>query len=243
MIVAISQPTFLPWLGYFNLIAAADVFVFLDTVQFERQSWQSRNRLRTAKGDIQWLAVPVSKQPLATLVRDVAIAPNPPVWRRKMSGTIATCLGKAPFFKEAKSLADNILGDDSTFDKLADMNIRFIGDILRDFNITTRLVRSSDLPVAGHRSDLLVDICRHLGATTYYSNAGSSAYLEESRPIFREAGVSIIYQGWNHPLYKQTGPGFVSHLSCLDAIACMGTDAAAASVRTGMPPSASHIVG
>lgn len=241
MIVAISQPTFLPWLGYFNLIATADVFVFLDTVQFERQSWQSRNRLRTAKGDVQWLPVPVSKQPLATLVRDVAIASNPPVWRRKLSGTIANCLGKAPFFEDARSLAASALGNDSAFDNLADMNIHFIGEVTRAFGIGTRLVRSSELPVAGQRADLLLDICRYLGATTYYSNAGSSVYLEESRPMFLEAGIQLTYQDWIHPVYQQTGPDFVSHLSCLDAIACMGTAAAAAAVRTGIAPSASQI--
>ncbi len=234
MTVAISQPTFLPWLGYFNLIATADVFVLLDTVQFEKQSWQSRNRVRTTQGEVQWLSVPVSDQPLSTPIQDIRIAPNPPGWRRKQVKTIEQHLRRAPFFKEAEALYQTILGDTAAQTLLADLNIDFIHAVTQALGVNTKLVRCSELPVSGGRADLLLDVCRHFGASTYYSNAGSSVYLEASRPEFAAAGVNIVYQSWPHPEYVQTGAGFVSHLSCIDAIACMGTEAAATAVKKGL---------
>jgi hypothetical protein len=231
MIVAISQPTFLPWLGYFNLIAMADIFVLLDTVQFEKQSWQSRNRVRTTQGEIQWLSVPVSDQPLSTPIRDIRIAPNPLGWRRKQVKTIEQHLRRAPFLKEAESLYQTILDESAAHILLAEMNIDFIKSVTHALGLGTQLIRCSELPVSGARADLLLDVCRHFGAVTYLSNAGSSVYLEASRKEFAAAGVKIVYQQWLHPEYTQTGAGFVSHLSCIDALACMGIDAASASVK------------
>jgi hypothetical protein len=234
MTVAISQPTFLPWLGYFNLIASADVFVLLDTVQFEKRSWQSRNRVRTTRGDIQWLSVPVSGQPQSTSIHDIRIAPDPPGWRRKQVKTIEQNLRRAPFFEEVEALYRTILGESATHTFLADLNIDFIHAVNRILGIDTRLVRCSELPVNGKRADLLLDVCRHFGATTYLSNVGSAVYLEASRLEFAAADMDIIYQNWPHPEYGQTGPGFISHLSCIDAIACMGSVAASAAVKNSL---------
>lgn len=231
MTIAISQPTFLPWLGYFNLIAKADVFVLLDSVQFEKQSWQSRNRMRTTQGDVQWLSVPISDQSLNTPIREIRIAPNPPGWRRKQVKTIEQHLSKAPFFKESEVLYQSILGNSTTHTLLADLNIQFIQEIVQAFRLKTLLVRSSDLPVSGARAELLLNVCQHFKATTYLSNAGSSVYLEAYRPDFEGAGVNIVYQDWLHPEYKQTGVGFVSHLSCIDALANMGVEEAAMAVK------------
>lgn len=229
--VAISQPTFLPWLGYFNLIASADVFVLLDTVQFEKRSWQSRNRLRTPQSDIQWLSVPVSSQPQSTAICDMHIAPDPPGWRRKQVKTLEQHLRRAPFFEAAQALYQTVLGEAATHTLLADLNIEFIQATSQMLGIDTHIVRSSELPVEGKRADLLLNICQHLGATTYLSNAGSAVYLEVSRSDFSAAGVNIRYQDWPHPEYSQNGPGFVSHLSCVDAIACMGGAQASVAVK------------
>jgi hypothetical protein len=232
--IAISQPTFLPWLGYFNLIASADVFVLLDTVQFEKRSWQSRNRVRTTQGDIQWLSVPVSSQPQSTSIRDIRIAPDPPGWRRKQVKTLEQHLRRTPFFEDAEALYQTVLGESTTHTSLADLNIDFIEAVSQKLGIDTRLVRCSALPVDGKRADLLLNVCQHLGATTYLSNAGSAVYLEASRSDFSAAGVDILYQNWPHPEYVQMGHSFISHLSCVDAIACMGGVRASAAVKKGL---------
>lgn len=234
MTIAITQPTYLPWLGYFNLVATADIFVVLDTVQFEKQSWQSRNRLRTTTGDILWLSVPVTNQPLETPVKDIKIAPNPPGWRRKQMSTFRQNLRRAPFFAKSEALAETILGDQSSDTLLADLNLSYIQAVAQALHIETRFVRCSELPVTGSRAELLLNICNHFGADRYYSNAGSSVYLEASRPDFEKAGIDLVYQQWQHPEYAQTGSGFVSHLSSLDALACMGTAAAETAVKRGL---------
>jgi hypothetical protein len=229
--IAISQPTFLPWLGYFDLIARADIFVLLDIVQFEKQSWQSRNRIRTTQGHVSWLSVPVSNAPLSTLLKDVQVASSPSGWRRKQAKTIEQQLGRAPFFGQAESIYLATYSGQGFNASLADMNTRFIMAVSEALDLKTRLVRASELPVHGSRTELLLALCRHFSATTYYSNAGSAVYLETSRPRFADVGVEIVYQDWKHPEYQQVGPGFVSHLSCIDAIACLGIDATAAAVN------------
>lgn len=231
MTIGISQPTFLPWLGYFNLIAQSDVFVLLDTVQFERQSWQSRNRIRTGKGELIWLSVPTEAHPLKTPLNEICVALNPPGWRRKHVKTIEQNLGRAPFFDQAQAMYRVVLGDKADQYKLADLNCDFISTVSSELGLKTRLLRASQLPVTGSRVELLLNLCRYLGASNYYSNTGSAVYLENSRADFEDAGITISYQRWEHPTYKQGGQGFVSHLSCIDAFAFFGKVNAANAVR------------
>jgi len=229
--IGISQPTFLPWLGYFNLIAQSDVFVFLDTVQFERQSWQSRNRIRTRKGEIIWLSVPTEARPLETPLKEICVALNPPGWRRKHVKTIEQNYGCAPFFDQAQEMYRDVLGDKADQFKLADLNCEFISRVCSELGLKARLLRASQLPVTGSRVELLLNLCRHVGATVYYSNAGSAVYLEESKANFEAAGITLNFQKWEHPTYKQGGHGFLSNLSCIDAIAFLGKHKAAKAVR------------
>lgn len=218
--IAITQPTYLPWLGYFDLVARADVFVFLDSVQFEKQSWQSRNRIRTPKGDVQWLSVPIRKQSLSTVIKDIEIAPNPPGWRGKQMKTIAANLQKAPSFADAEMALGPALGEDHAY--LAELNMAFIKQVAGELGARTQFVRASKLPCTGGRDQLLLNICNHFEADRYYSNAGSSIYLEESRSNFESQGVELVFQNWLHPTYEQHGIGFVSHLSIIDTIAAVG---------------------
>ena len=126
MKVVITQPTYLPWLGYFELVAQADVFVFLDTVQFERQSWESRNKIRSADGRVQWLPVPVISAPLDTLIKDTQLAPNAHGVFRKQYQTIRQALRKAPFFSEVVDLLRPHFDASTIPEKLADLNVRFV---------------------------------------------------------------------------------------------------------------------
>lgn len=225
MRIVITQPTYLPWLGYFEMVAKADVFVFLDTVQFERQSWQSRNKIRSTDGRVQWLPVPVIAAPLDTLIKDIELAPNTRGVFRKQYQTIRQALSKAPFFSEA----DNLLlahFDVSTIpEKLVNLNIRFVQNTASALGLTsTRFLRASELQATGKRESLLISICRELGADYYYGNAGSAFYLEAARGMFTESGIKLAYQDWVHPEYSQQGQEFESHLSCIDAIASVGLE-------------------
>lgn len=223
MKIAITQPTYLPWLGYFELIAKADTFVFLDTVQFERQSWQSRNKIRSSDGRTQWLSIPVVSAPLNTIIKDIELATNTRVTFRKQYQTIRQALSKAPYFSEVDGLLAEHFDASLIPHKLADLNIRFIQKTAQAMGLTTtRFLRASELALSGTRETLLISICKDLGASSYYSNAGSACYLEAARETFNESGIELAYQNWLHPEYAQLGQPFESHLSCIDAIASVG---------------------
>lgn len=220
--IAITQPTYLPWMGYFEMIYQADVFVFLDSVQFEKQCWQSRNRIRTPSGDTIWLSAPVSKHPLSTPLSDIELAPNPANWRKKHLKSIIANLQKAPFFPDIEPYLSEFYTRPHTL--LADQNIELITELCSHIGLETEFVRSSELSVPGQREELLINICREFSGDRYYSNAGSSDYLDESRMDFEKAGIRLDYQDWEHPVYEQMGEGFVSHLSVIDGLACIGRE-------------------
>jgi len=218
--VVIAQPAYLPWIGYFEQIAQADVFVILDNVQFERQSWQCRNRLKGPGGEPFWLSVPVAAQPLGTPLRDVRIARTRPGWRATHLKSIRASLGRAPFFHEVFPRLETWLSHD--YETLAELNLdgmRLIAELL---GLSPQWRHASQLPVCGAKGDLVLDICRYLGATRYYASTGSRGYLGPMITQFRDAGVEMVFQDWVHPVYAQRGEGFTSHLSVVDALINVG---------------------
>ena len=217
----IAQPTYLPWLGYFELIATADVVVFLDTVQFEKQSWQCRNRLKGSNGQPFWLSVPLMEHALATSLREIRISPKQGTWRKKHLRSIEIQLGAGPYFRELFPRVQTWLNTE--YEYLADLNIDGIKMFSEMLALSPRFVRASELNPKGHKTELVVDLCRQVGADRYYSSAGSKEYLEER--LFTETGVELTYQAWEHPTYRQRGDGFVSHLSALDALMNIGPQA------------------
>ncbi len=221
--IAITQPTFLPWLGYLDLIVQADTFVFLDDVQFEKQSWQSRNRIRTKNGESIWLSVPIKKASLETKIFAIEIAEGNGVWRKKIYKSIEQNLSRAPFWSECDELLSRTLLDGSK-SNLAELNIGFISEAAKKVAPSTELLLCSDLDVQGVREEKLLNLCEKLSADRYYSNAGSAVYLEEEREKFEARGIRLEFQEWEHPEYRQNGPGFVSHLAFVDALACLGWD-------------------
>ena len=224
--VVINQPTYLPWLGYFEQIARADVFVFLDSVQFSRQSWQCRNRLEgPVNGETPWLNVPVARQPLSTVIRDVRIAPERADWAQLHLDAITARLGCAPFFREMLAAVESVLRSSPTH--LAELNITLIRAIASRLGLEPQFLRSSTLPVTGTKAELVLNLLKHVGGTDYYAAAGSAIYLEAARPDFAAAGVELSYQHWEHPHYEQGDGAFVSHLSVVDALSWVGFEGVA----------------
>lgn len=218
--ISITQPTYLPWTGYFDLIFKSEYFVFLDDVQLEKQSWQTRNRLRSASGDIIWLSIPVQKAPLSTIIKDIQIAPNPSGWRSKHQKSVYSCLSRAQYFSEIQELIDQVFS--LSYTSLSEHNIAIIKLISSYLGIEKNFCLASSLGIVGDREDRLLSICKYFGATTYYSNKGSSTYLQSFESSFRSNGISLIFQEWPHPIYGQGKLPFFSHLSILDALAHMG---------------------
>jgi len=228
------QPTYLPWPGYFNLMARARHFVFLDDVQFERSSWQCRNRILTAKGPL-WLSVATQGASLQTKICDVEVNEKLD-WRRKHAASIRQAYGRHPH----RDCLDDLVGiiEDRSMTKLADINIAIIRRWAECLSLAPVFVRSSALGAEGKRSDRLVNICRALGARVYYSPKGARRYLEEDG-LLAAAGIETVFQDYEVPPYAQLKSAeFVPQLSLLDAVANLGWAGAGALVLSGLPQAA-----
>jgi len=218
--VAIMQPTFLPWMGYFSLINSVEKFVFLDNVQFESRSWQQRNRI-LQNNEIQWITVPVTlPSGRATKINDVLINQEH-YSSAKLKKTLIHAYAKSNWTHSITESLYPIL-DNSPL-QLSTLNKKLIVSISKQLGIETEFLHAGTLNAQGEKGMLLLDICQILGADTYISPLGSKIYLEEFSG-FRDSGIQIEYQNYAHPTYSQISKSFVSHLSIIDALCNIGTE-------------------
>ena len=219
---AIMQPTYLPWSGYFNLIANVDRFVFLDDVQFEKRSWQIRNRI-SLHGQEHLLSLPVHKTSRDTPIRDIFIS-NESGWRRKHWTTLCAAYNRARFGDKALSLLEPFFTGTPP-ELLADFNQAIILRITEALSLSTEFFCASDLQCGGRRSEHLIQICRKIGCDHYLSPQGSATYLKEDG-FASSSGLQLKFQDFNpseYPQYKTNN--FISHLSIIDVIANIGIEA------------------
>ena len=215
------QPTFLPWLGYFRMIASVDAFVFLDSVQFERRSWQSRNRIKL-QDKIHFLSLSCQKAPQKTPLTQIKLSPETK-WRTKLLKTLHHGYAKARNFKKYHALIEREL---HRHDHLVALNLSLIGAFCEELGIKTPLFRSSELDIAGaKRENLLLELCLHFGADSYLSPEGSKNYLDTpySKDLFAKNSIEICYFDFEHPSYHQQGSGFIPYLSAVDYLLNGGT--------------------
>ncbi len=231
--IAIAQPTYLPWLGYFDLLDQVDKFVLLDTVQFSKQSWQQRNRIKTPTG-LMWLTVPVVfRGRLGQRIVDVEIRESE-FWREH-SRTIELNYRRAPFFDLYYPPLSELLRSASSGLRLAELTIALFRWLSEVLGIKTPIVRSSELAAEGKRTQLLAEICSLSGAITYVSPLGSADYLLNELPILTERGVNVVFQHYEHPSYHQLFPPFQPHASVLDLLFNEGENSLA-TIRSGRRP-------
>jgi len=227
VIVTIMQPTYLPWMGYFDLIDQCDVFLFLDTVAFSRQSWQQRNRILTAHGPL-WLTVPV-RHSSDGRISEMEIDNSRP-WRRKHWSTIEGAYRGAVHWKATAQLLAPVY--DRDWRSLAELNVTTIEALARQIGVGARFECASAIGQSPRRREgALVDYCLELGATTYLSPAGSFAYLESDLE-FAKHGIELRFQHYEHPTYPQAAREFVPYLSVVDLLMATGPEAASV-IRRG----------
>ena len=198
-VVAIHQPAYLPWLGYFDRIRSADCFVYLDTVQFQKQSFQNRNKIRTPQG-WTWLTVPVETKGALydTPLKELAIN-NRIDWRRKHQRAIEMNYRKAPLFDAVMPLLEGFYARD--WERLSDLCFEMLVAFNERLGIETGIIRASEMPgIAGGKSDLILNICRELGASRYLAGTLGRGYLQEAD--FEAAGIAVEYQDYGHPTYR-----------------------------------------
>lgn len=212
MKIAIMQPTYLPWIGYFDLIDQCDTFVFLDNVQFEKQSWQQRNRIKTSQG-WQWLSVPIIHK-FPQQINEVEIN-GTSNWQEKHWKSIAQSYGKVAWWDSYRGFVEGIYRTEWRY--LADLNIFIITEVCKHLSIGTSFVKAGDLEVKGGKVERLIGICHVLKADVYLSPPGSSDYIEQDNR-FGDEGVLLAYHHYEHPTHKQLYGDFVSHLSIIDLL-------------------------
>lgn len=212
MIVAVHQPQYLPWIGYFDKMRRADVFCYLNDVQYKKNEWQNRNRIKTAQ-DWQWLTVPVQYR-FPEKINEVRIN-NTTQWSKKHLQALKTNYSRAPYFKAYISIFEDTFSRD--WELISELNIHLIErlkDALQMQEKTT--VISSELTLREDPTDRLIDICKVLGADTYLAGQGGADYMDMAR--FEKNGLKLILQEFAHPVYSQLFGDFQSHLSIVDLL-------------------------
>ena len=222
-VVAIHQPNYVPWPGYFHKLAACDVFVYLDAVQYPRgQSFAARNRIKTPNG-ATWLTIPVSVpkgQEGKASYLEVEFADEK--WREKHVKTVEQSYKRAPHFEDVFGLYRDGLERGRTF---VDLNVGLIDAIAGYLGIDARRVRLSELLDSfGERTDLIVDVCRAVDADAYLSGSGGGRDYNDERQL-NESGIELRYDEYAYPQHPQLWDGFEPDLSVLDMLFNCGPDA------------------
>jgi hypothetical protein len=219
---AISQPTFLPWLGWFDIVDQSDQMVILDNVQFEKRSWQQRNRIRTPNG-LDFITVPVktSGRYYQTINEVELVDPKFP---EKFLKTIKSNYSKAPHYKYVIGELEQVIFSSTESGKLFDMNFGLIKLIAKWLGVDKNFRLASSFLASGKRGEYLAMICSEVGATTYISTPGSEAYLIEEISFFNSRGIKIFLHEYNHPIYKQLHDPFIPQASAIDLIMLYGAD-------------------
>lgn len=211
----INQPSYIPWLGYFEQIIKADIFIFYDDVQFTKRDWRTRNYIKTQQGK-HMLSIPVrlEKSYKEYKINEVKISYEEN-WVDKHLKTIQHAYSRSAFYSEVYPILENILHKKHVL--LSELNIDIIKNICHYLNIdTNKLYFSSQLEACGDQNRRLVNICKHFNTNIYYTGAAAQNYLDSA--LFAKHGIEVVYQQYEHPIYPQGGEGFVSHLSVIDLL-------------------------
>jgi WbqC-like protein family len=219
--VAIVQSSYIPWKGYFDIMASVDEFILYDDRQFTRRDWRNRNRIKTPEGT-RWLTIPVeSKGRYEQRIDETVIGDTG--WADRHWRTILGSYGRAPHFSDYRDVLEELYRA-STERRLSAVNRRFLEAIAGLLGIRTTLSWSTDYDAEGSKTERLVSLCRAAGATDYVTGPRARDYLDET--AFEEAGVRLSYFDYSgYPEYEQLHPPFVHEVTALDLIVHTGAEA------------------
>lgn len=211
--LAVLQPGYLPWLGFFDQMQRVDIFVYYDDVQFDKHGWRNRNRIKSPVGP-QWLTVPVlSTGYHGQSILDTEIDGSK-FWSKKHLNAIRQNYARAPYLKTYLPEIESTLN--FCWRYLVDLDLALIEMMCHWLDIQTPTARSSTLGITGDRSMRLLELCRHFGANIYLSGDAAQDYLEVE--LFADHGVTVEWQRYQHPTYAQIHGDFVPYLSALDLV-------------------------
>lgn len=222
--VAILQSNYIPWKGYFDIIASVDEFIFYDEVQYTKNDWRNRNKIKTQKGLI-WLTIPCETK--GTLSSEQKICETKIVdkrWAKKHWSSLVTTYSKTPYFKEYKSTFENLYEECSKEEYLCKVNYKFIQTINEILGIKTKLSLSQDYGLIEGKTERLVDLVQKTSGTIYLSGPAAKDYINEE--LFKKANIELEWMDYSgYPEYPQLFPPFEHGVSILDLIFNCGPDA------------------
>lgn len=210
-VIAIHQPNFLPWLGFFHKVAKADCFVFLDDVEFSKGSVTNRVRIILG-GNPYWLTIPISDAKNASKISELKVAPTD--WRSKHLRVLREAYSKAPYLDEILPILEDIYS--LVEDNLARFNFAAVERICTHLNLTASFRTSSELAAEGKGESKLVAIVKELGGSVYFSGNGAKNY--QSGELFSDNEISLSYSSFREHPYSQSAKGFMPGMSILDAL-------------------------
>lgn len=218
--IAVLQSNYIPWKGYFDIMGLVDEFIIYDEVQYTKNDWRNRNRIKTAAG-VQWITIPVYQRMLKQKISETEVANKK--WGVKNWNTIKSNYSRAPFF--------NVFGPEleefyrnSKLVKLSEINTYLLKTITRMIGINTKISNSQDYIIEGDRSERLVSLCKRASAKTYLSGPSASNYLPEN--LFLQEGIKVEWMDYrDYPEYPQLYPPFTHQVSIIDLLFNVGTDA------------------
>jgi len=212
------QPTFNPWLGYFDLINKVDKFIFLDTVQLNQQSWQTRNKLKVSNKEYM-VSIPIEKSSskFELLIKDVNINKSFTFQRKKLLKTIYQEYKKSEYFEDVYPFVEELLTYETK--SLCDFNINIIKRVCEKIGIKTPFLNASSLKNVDEKKSMLVlELCKQLDTDIYYSPLNAKEYLNKDVKEFEKLNIKIVYQNYKHPIYKQLGDEFIAYIGVFDLL-------------------------
>lgn len=223
-VVAIHQPNFFPWLGYFHKILKSDVFILMDNVQYQKKSTGIvSNRVRILiNSQPQWVTMPIVRNYKGTRLYTEMKINNETPWRENISKTIEWHYKKAPFFKEVYPFLLQLIGKKT--ESLVEYNISAIKSLMRLLGLDiSKIIQGSQLDASGESTELLISMVKAVDGNAYLAGGGAHKYQEDH--LFKQAEIEVIYQNFKHPEYRQFNTDvFVPGLSIIDVLMNCGTD-------------------
>jgi hypothetical protein len=220
--LVVLQPGYLPWLGFFDQMRRADVFVYYDDVQFDKHGWRNRNRVKAPAGPY-WLTVPVRHRGLGQpRILDVEIDNRVP-WARRHIGSIRQFYARAPYLQRYVPELEELL--QRPWERLVDLDLAVADRMCAWLGLRPHVARSSALGIQGERSERLLEFCLHFGADRYLSGNAAKNYLDVE--LFARHGIAVEWQNYRHPEYPQQHGDFVPYLSALDLLLNCGDESGA----------------
>lgn len=234
-VISCHQPNFLPYLGFFEKMEKSDLFVIRDEVLFTDSDFHHRNKIRINSNNnfqnpmLKWIGVPVDK--LKDYIKNIPIKNTSMIkkrpWNEWILHEISVNYNSTRFFKDFFPELEKIFDNSDT--KLINLNMKLINFLKESFGISTKIIMASDLKLRPEKysdslnsdpSEDLINICKKLGAESYLSGTGAKSYLNLN--TFEKEGIGVRFQEYRHPIYQQSFPGFITHLSAIDALFCTG---------------------